>query len=127
MTTSFGPRVSVVRAHAADPSSAEICTSMNRPMISPKPNPSVFAAKTAENAITVFTPSSYTRYAVRKRRISARPGSRRISRSVRRVSPRPRATATRSGTGRRASAGSATNAGIEKAPNSAAATRKQAQ
>ena len=58
MTTSFGPRVSVVRAHAAEPSSAETCTSMKSPMISLKLKPRVLAAKTAEKVMTVFTPSS---------------------------------------------------------------------
>ena len=58
VTTKRGPRVSVGRAHSAEPINALICTTRNRPMISVAVNPRVLDAKTAAKRITVFTPSS---------------------------------------------------------------------
>jgi len=57
-TTNRGPRASVGPAHATEPSSAVICTTMNSAMISVNEKPSVFAAKTPAKVITVLTPSS---------------------------------------------------------------------
>ena len=57
-TTKRGPRESVGRAHAAEPSSAVTCTSMKRAMISVNVKPSVLAANTPAKVTTVFTPSS---------------------------------------------------------------------
>ena len=62
---------------------------------------------------------------MRKRRICARAGSRRISRSVTSVSPTPRVAAVASRIGWRASAGKMTKAGIEKTAKRAAAATKQ--
>jgi len=125
VTTKRGPRESVGRAHAAEPSSAATCTTMKSSMISVNEKPSVLDANTPAKVTTVFTPSSETRYAVRKRRICARAGSRRISRSVVSVSPTPRAAAVASRSGWRASAGRITKEGIAKTAKSTAAATKQ--
>src|SRR2546428_3615499 len=125
--TNFGPRLSVAHAHAADPANAVIWITINRRMISVMEKPSVFDANSAAKAITVFTPSSYIRYARRNRRIAVRSGRDTISRKVARVWRRPRETASRSGRGWCESAGKMTKAGIENKPNSMAGERKQPQ
>ena len=58
VTTKRGPRESVGRAHAAEPSSAVTCTTMKSSMISVNEKPSVLDANTPAKVTTVFTPSS---------------------------------------------------------------------
>src|SRR2546427_452630 len=110
-TTNFGPRVSVGFAHAADPARAVTWITMNSAMISVMAKPSVFAANTPANAMTVLTPSSKTRYARRNRRIAVRSGCVTISRNVARGAYNTRETASRSGMGGCEAAGQMTKAG----------------